>query len=124
MILIGYRLVFEYACAMLNISINPDVDYVENDDARNELENALASSVKNTKLTIFELPDGTYYLGLLPDICRQALPSVMHAHNLSDSIAMLAIEFHQELKKVGMFKYMNGSATYLQEPCAIQCDLI
>lgn len=124
MILIGYRLVFEYACALLNVHVNPDTDYVEDDDARVNLDCALSSSVKHTSLTIFEMQDGTYYLGIAPDICRKELPDVMTAHELCDKIAMLSIDFHRELKKVGVFKYMTSANMYLQEPCAIQCDLL
>ena len=121
MMLIGYRLIFECACSFLNVIVNPDVDYIENDYEREKLEAALLNSVKDTNLTIFELQDGTYYLGLRTDICKRELPDVMTAHEMSDKIAMMSIEFHHELKRVGLFKYMTKTSTYLQEPCVIQC---
>ena len=124
MILIGYRLVFESACALLNVHVNPDSDYVEDERARTELERALLLSIGETKLTIFEMPDGTYYLGLRPEICREMLPDIMPAYEMSDRIAMLSIEFHREIKKIGVFKYMKNTNTYLQEPCAIQFNFV
>lgn len=122
MILVGYRLAFEFACALLNVHINPDADYVEDDAARTELEHALLLSVSNTNLTIFEMRDGIYYLGLRPDICRKTLPDIITAYEMSDRIAMLSIEFHREMKKIGVFKYLKTSNTHLREPCAIQCN--
>jgi len=119
MLLIGYRLLFECVCSFLNVIVDPDVDYIENDEEREKLELALMNSVRNTNLTVFEMYDRTYYLGLRTDICKRELPDVMTAHEMSDKIAMLTIQFHRELKQVGLFKHMK-STSYLQEPSAIQ----
>jgi hypothetical protein len=109
---------------LLNILTDPDADYVEDDHAREALEELLLQSVKGTALTIMELDDNTYYLGLRTDICRNELPAVMTAIEMCEKIAALSIGFKRELKKVGLFKHVDPKTVRYPEPYMVQSNYI
>lgn len=119
MLLIGYRLQFGELCTLLNIRIDPDADYVEDDAAREKLESLVFTSVKNTILEVVSLPDELYYLGLSRSFCRKEMSEVMTSREMTDKIAYASITFRREIKKVGIFKLLQKS-TQFPEPCVIQ----
>lgn len=121
MLLIGYRLLFGELCTLLNVRVDPDADYVEDDFARERLETLLLSSVNNTDLTIMELPNSVYYLGLNKTICAREIPDVITAREMSDKLAHASILFRREIKKVGIFKLLNKSVARFPEPYVVQC---
>ena len=120
MLLIGYRLPFGELCALLNIHADPDADYVEDDDARDKLEMLLLKSVNNTDLTVMELYDGVFYFGLSANVCKKAIPTVMTTREMSERLADMSILFQRELKKVGIFKYLDKRTTRFPEPYVVQ----
>ena len=120
MLLLGYRMVFAELCALLNIHINPDTDYVEDYAARETLEHMLMNSVKGTALTIMELEDNIYYLGIRRDICFHEIPNIMSTREMCEKLAKLSIGFKQELKKIGLFKHFNKTNVVYPEPYTIQ----
>jgi hypothetical protein len=119
MLLIGYRLQFGELCTLLNIRIDPDADYVEDDAAREKLESLVLTSVKNTILEVVSLPDEVYYLGLSRAFCAKEMPEVMTSREMTDKIVCASITFRREIKKVGIFKLLQKS-TQFPEPCVIQ----
>jgi hypothetical protein len=48
----------------------------------------------------------------------------MPAKMMSEQIAKCSIQFQRELKKVGLFKYLEGKATMAAEPTVVQCERI
>jgi hypothetical protein len=123
MLLLGYRMMFSELCVLLNIRVDPDADYVEDDAAREVLEKRLRDSVKGTSMTVMELENNIYYLGIRPDLCAKYLPAVATSREMSEKIAHLSIAFQRELKSVGLFKHLNRSLRF-PEPYTIQSDLI
>lgn len=119
MLLIGYRLPFGELCTLLNIRIDPDADYVEDDAAREKLESLVLNSVKNSNLEIIALPEEVYYLGLSRTFCAKEMPDVMTSREITDKIVRATISFRREIKKVGIFKYLKPSMQF-PEPCVIQ----
>lgn len=120
MFLIGYRLVFGELCTLLNVRVDPDADYVEDDEAREKLETLLLNSVKNTKLHIKALPNELYYLGLTPDICNREIPEVITTREMADKIASMTILFRREIKKIGIFRLLQKNTTRFPEPYVVQ----
>ena len=124
MMLIGYRMLFGEMCTLLNVHLDPDADYVEDDFARETLVKNILQSIKSADLTVLVLSDDVYYLGLSVETCQRLLPPIMTTRNMSEQIARCSILFQQELKKVGLFKYLNNKSLKFTDPCVIQCDKI
>lgn len=124
MLLLGYRMVFTELCVLLNIRVDPDADYVEDDSAREKLEKRLQDAVKGTCMTIMELEDNVYYLGLRKDVCKQELPAVMTSLEMCEKIANLSIAFQRELSRIGLFKHLDRKTIRYPAPYMIQTDLI
>ena len=122
--LIGYRMLFGEMCALLNVHADPDADYVEDDLAREALVSNILQSIKGTDLSILVLSDDVYYLGVSPETCCRALPPIIPAKQMSEQIAKCSIHFQRELKKVGLFKYLEGKAKRVSEPMVVQCERI
>ena len=122
MLLLGYRMVFSELCVLLNIHVDPDTDYVEDDEARERLERLLLNAVKGSALTIMELEDNIYYLGIRRDICFNEIPVVMSAREMCAKLARLSIGFKRELKKIGLFKHFDPATVRYPEPYTIQHD--
>jgi hypothetical protein len=121
MLLLGYRMAFSELCVLLNIRVDPDADYVEDDAAREALEKRLCDSVSGTSITVMELENNIYYLGVRPDSCAKYLPAVMTSREMCETIAHLSIAFQRELKSVGLFKHL-GKTLRFPEPYVIQTD--
>ena len=124
MMLIGYRMLFGEMCTLLNVHVDPDADYVEDDSARTLLVTNILQSIRGTDLSVLVLSDDVYYLGLSVELCSMALPPIMPAKMMSEQIAKCSIHFQRELKKVGLFKYLEGKATRAAEPTVVQCERI
>ena len=122
--LIGYRMLFGELCTLLNVRIDPDADYVEDDLARETLVSNILQSIKSTDLAVLVLSDDVYYLGLSVEICSRALPPIMTTRQMSEQIAVCSIKFQKELKKVGLFKHINNKVLKFTDPCVIQCEQI
>ena len=124
MMLIGYRMLFGELCTLLNVHLDPDADYVEDDFAREMLVKNILQSIKYADLSVLVLSDDVYYLGLSVETCQQFLPPIMTTRNMSEQIARCSIKFQQELKKVGLFKYLDNKNLKFTDPCVIQCEKI
>lgn len=124
MMLIGYRMLFGELCTLLNVREDPDVDYIEDDLAREELVGNLLQSIRDADLSILALSDSVYYLGLSVETCQRAFPPIMSTRKMSEQIAAGSIRFQRELKKVGLFKHLDGKVTRVTEPTVIQCERI
>jgi hypothetical protein len=122
MLLIGYRMLFGEMCTLLNVHVDPDADYVEDDLAREKLEKSILMSIQHTELSIIELSDNVYYLGLSKEICRRAFPPVEITRKMSERIAACSILFRRELRKIGLFKHLDRKDLVFPEPHIIQCD--
>lgn len=122
--LIGYRMLFGEMCTLLNVHVDPDADYVEDDSARENLVANILQSIRGTDLSVLVLSEDIYYLGLSVKVCDIALPAVIPARKMSEQIAKCSIHFQRELKKVGLFKYLEGKAKRVSEPIIIQCERI
>ncbi len=122
--LIGYRMLFGELCTLLNIHIDPDADYVEDDYAREVLVKSIMNSVVGTDLSIFALSEDVYYLGLSMESCQERLSPVMTTRKMAEQITTCSIKVQRELKKVGLFKYLDNKALRVPEPTVIQCDSI
>jgi pyrimidine operon attenuation protein/uracil phosphoribosyltransferase len=101
-----------------------DVDYVEDDYAREKLVKTILQSVQGTDLEILVLSNDVYYLGLTVRTCQNALHPIMTTRKMTEQIAACSILFQRELKKVGLFKYLEGKVLRVQEPVVIQCERI
>lgn len=119
--LLGYRMLFGELCTLLNVSIDPDADYVEDDLAREKLVASILQSIVGTDLEVLVLTAEVYYLGLSAEVCGRVLPPIMPARQMSEQLAKCSIYFQNELKKVGLFKYLDGKATRVSEPSVVQC---
>lgn len=124
MILIGYRMLFGELCTLLNVRVDPDADYIEDDLARETLVASIMRSVKGFDLTILVLSDDVYYLGLSVETCQQMLPSIMTTKKMAEQIASCSIKFQHELNKVGLFKYLENKVTRFTDPVVIQCERV
>jgi hypothetical protein len=124
MILIGYRMLFGELCTLLNVHLDPDADYVEDDFARETLIKHILQSIKHADLAVLVLSDYVYYLGLSVETCKNAFPPIMTSRTMSEQIARYSIKFQQELKKVGLFKHLDNKALKFTDPCVIQCEKI
>jgi len=124
MMLIGYRMLFGELCTLLNVREDPDVDYIEDDLARDELVGNLLRSIRGADLSILALSDSVYYLGLSVETCQRALPPIMTTLKMTEQIAACSIRFQRELKKVGLFKHLHGKCSRASEPTVIQCERI
>ena len=122
--LIGYRMVFGELCTLLNIHVDPDVDYVEDDLAREKLVNSILRSVRGTKLEIMVMSEEIYYLGLSSDICMDLLSPIMTTRQMSDQITACSILVQRELKKVGLFKHLDSKLLRISDPTVIQCERV
>jgi hypothetical protein len=122
--LIGYRMLFGELCTLLNIHIDPDADYVEDDYAREVLVKSITNSVSNTDLSILALTEEVYYLGLSLQSCHERLSSVMTTRRMAEQITECSIQVQRELKKVGLFKYLDSKSLRVPEPTVIQCENI
>ena len=122
MILIGYRMLFGELCTLLNVREDPDVDYIEDDLAREILVGNILQSIKGVDLSILALSDNVYYLGLSVETCQRNLPPIMSTKKMSEQIAACSIRFQRELKKVGLFKHLEGKVSRASEPTVIQCE--
>ena len=122
--LIGYRMLFGELCTLLNVRVDPDADYIEDDLAREILVSNILQSIRGADLTVLALSNDVYYLGLSVETCQLAFPSVMSTRNMSEQIAAGSIRFQRELKKVGLFKHLDGKVTRATEPTVIQCERI
>jgi hypothetical protein len=123
MLILGYRLLFSELCVLLNIRADPDADYVEDDHAREQLESRLKSAIQNTDMTIMELEDNIFYLGLSVSICRDELPAIMSSREMCERVANLTVRFKRALKRVGLFKHLNVKQVSYPDPYIIQCDV-
>ena len=112
-------MLFSELAILLNIILDPEADYVEDDEAREQVETQLFNSVENTRFSVFELNDGAYYLGLRPDICKLHLPTVMTTRQACEQIVLLSVAFHRELKRSGLFKNSKIKFTLYPEPYVI-----
>lgn len=124
MMLIGYRMLFGELCTLLNIHLDPDTDYVEDDLAREILVRNILKSVRGTSLEIMAISDEVYYLGLSMDICNELLSPVMTTRQMSDQITACSILVQRELKKVGLFKHLDSKLLRVSDPTVIQCNRI
>jgi len=124
MLLIGYRMLFGEMCTLLNVREDPDADYVEDDLAREVLIANVLRSIRGADLSILALSDNVYYLGLSVETCQRALPPIMSTRKMTEQIAACSIRFQRELKKVGLFKHLDGKVTRASEPTVIQCERI
>ena len=124
MMLIGYRMLFGEMCTLLNVREDPDVDYIEDDLAREALITNVLRSIRGADLSILALSDNVYYLGLSVETCCRELPPIMSTLKMSEQIAACSIRFQRELKKVGLFKHLNGKCSRASEPTVIQCERI
>lgn len=122
--LIGYRMLFAELCTVLNVQIDIDADYVEDDLAREELVKSILRSVQGSDLEVLILSDDVYYLGLTVRTCQLALPPIMTTKKMSERIAACSIRFQRELKKVGLFKHLDSKCIRFSEPVVIQCDKV
>ena len=122
--LIGYRMSFGELCTLLNVHVDVDVDYVEDDYAREKLVSSVLRSIQGTELEIFALSNDVYYLGLSVRICQREFPPIMTTRIMSEQIATCSVRFQRELKKVGLFRYLEGKAVRVSEPTVIQCERI
>jgi hypothetical protein len=119
MLLLGYRMLFSELAILLNIALDPEADYVEDDDARELVDMQLFNSVKNTRFSVIELNDGTYYLGFRPDICYKNIPTITTTRHICARIQILSIAFQQELKRTNLFKNSKIKFTLHPEPYVI-----
>jgi hypothetical protein len=124
MMLIGYRMVFGELCTLLNVQVDVDADYVEDDYARDKLVSSILRSIRGTDLEILVLSNDVYYLGLTVETCQRAFPPIMTTRVMSEQIATYSVRFQRELKKVGLFRYLEGKAFRVSEPTVIQCERI
>lgn len=124
MMLIGYRMLFGELCTMLNVRVDPDTDYIEDDLAREKLVASIMRSVRGADLTILVLSDDIYYMGLSVETCQKMLPAIMTTRKMAEQIASCSIKFQRELKKVGLFKYLEGKVTKFTDPVVIQCERV
>ena len=124
MMLIGYRMLFGELCTLLNVKIDPDADYVEDDSAREILVANILRSIKSADLNVLVLSDDIYYLGLSVETCRASFPAIMTTLNMTEQIANCSVKFRRELKKVGLFKHLDCKSLKLNDPCVIQCECI
>lgn len=124
MMLIGYRMIFGELCTLLNVHIDPDADYVEDDMAREKLISSLLQSIHNTDLCVLLLTSDIYYLGLNMEICNKELPAIMTTRELNERAANCCIRFRRELKKVGLFKYLDSKVMRSPDPLIIQCERV
>ena len=120
--LIGYRMLFGELCTLLNVHVDPDADYVEDDIARENLITSILRSIKDADLCVLALTDDIYYLGLSTETCRKELPAIMSARELVERTANCSIRFRRELKKVGLFKHLEGKYMRSPDPLIIQCE--
>jgi len=124
MMLIGYRMLFGELCTMLNVHVDPDADYVEDDLAREKLVSSIMFAVRGVDLEVFVLSNDVYYLGLSLDTCQRLLPPIMTTRKMAEQIAAGSIRFQRELKKVGLFRYLDGKAKRFSDPVVIQCERV
>jgi hypothetical protein len=124
MMLIGYRMLFGELCTLLNVHVDPDADYVEDDLARETLVSSIMLAVRGTDLDVFALSNDVYYLGLSLATCRRLLPPIMTTRKMAEQIATGSIHFQRELKKVGLFKFLEGKAKRFSDPVVIQCEKV
>jgi hypothetical protein len=124
MMLIGYRMLFGELCTLLNIHVDPDLDYVEDDYARETLVNSIIKSVHGTNLNVLALSDDIYYLGLSLEHCRELLSPIMTTRKMSEHITVCSILVQKELKKVGLFKHLDNKGVRVSDPTVIQCEHI
>jgi len=124
MILIGYRMLFGELCALLNVRVDPDADYVEDDLARTKLERNIMRNIREADLTVLVLSDEVYYLGLSVETCLREFPPIMSSRAMVKQIACQSIRFQQELKKVGLFKHLDKNVLRFQDAYVIQCDRV
>lgn len=117
-------MLFGELCALLNVRVDPDADYVEDDLARTKLERNIIRNIQDADLTVLMLSDDVYYLGLSVETCTLAFPPVMLSRIMAKQIAEQSIRFRQELKKVGLFKHLNKNVLRVQDPYVIQCDRV
>jgi len=122
--LIGYRMAFGELCTLLNVQIDVDADYVEDDYARDKLVSSILRSIRGADLEILVLSNDVYYLGLTVETCQRAFPPIIPTRVMSEQIATYSVRFQRELKKVGLFKYLEGKAFRASEPTVIQCERI
>ena len=124
MILIGYRMLFGELCALLNVHIDPDADYVEDDYAREQLISCVLKSIQNADLCILALTDDIYYLGLSVETCVNEFPTIMNTREFTEKTANCSIRFRRELKKVGLFKHLDSRVMRSPDPFIIQCERV
>jgi len=122
--LIGYRMLFGELCTLLNVRVDPDADYIEDDFARETLVTNILQSIRGADLTVLALSNDVYYLGLSVETCQHVFPPIMSTRDMSDRIVSCSIRFQRELKKVGLFKHLDGKVTRATEPTVIQCERI
>lgn len=120
MMLIGYRMWFSELCTILNVPIDPEADYVEDDDAREELETRVLIALKKTTLVVLELPNDLYYLGLHPDLCKQLSVHIMPTRAMTEVVSELSVRFLREFKRIGIFKRNDCQVVSYPEPLLIQ----
>lgn len=120
MMLIGYRTTVQELCTFLCVKYDPEIDYVEDDYEREQLECRIIKSVTGTRLSILEFPDGTFYIGLHPELCQQLSTPIMQTRTMTDTIAELTVKFMREVKKVGIFKLRDYKVVSYPEPLLIQ----
>jgi len=122
--LIGYRMLFGELCALLNVHIDPDADYVEDDNARVVLITSVLKSIQNADLCVLALTDDIYYLGLSVETCNREFPPIMTTRDLAEKTVNCSIQFRRELKKVGLFKHLYHRGMRSPDPFIIQCERV
>jgi hypothetical protein len=120
MLLLGYKVTFNELAILLNISVIPDADYVEDDYARYQIETQITQKIKNTRFTVMELKDGTFYLGFRPSICDKNIPTILSSRQICSRIQILSVAFHQELKRTQLLSYSKCTFILYPEPQVIQ----
>jgi hypothetical protein len=122
MILIGYRMLFGELCALLNVHIDPDADYVEDDLAREILVANILQSIARADLSVLVLSDDVYYLGLSVETCKREFPVILPSRKMVEQISACSIKFQRELKKVGLFKHLDSKTIKFTDAVVIQCE--
>ena len=122
--LIGYRMLFGELCTLLNLREDPDVDYIEDDLARETLVENILRSIRGADLSILALSDNVYYLGLSVETCCREFPPIMTTIQMAERLAACSIRFQRELRKVGLFRHLDGKCSRASEPTVIQCERI
>ena len=100
-----------------NIISNNQKEYID-------MYNNILNNEKNWIKMDGGISNDVYYLGLSLATCRRLLPPIMTTRKMAEQIATGSIHFQRELKKVGLFKFLEGKAKRFSDPVVIQCEKV